>query len=499
MRPTILDTDHTRVRRFFLEDKAYTTLDLPKYFTFQTMLSQLSVVLNGTFLGITAISAAKRLDTVNHVLYGNKDGKYDWRKYELINPLLYVSLVNAVTEESNWCTITSRFDELRVTRSIQCMSIPVLPDRGASQKATQVSEWLETIEKASLRYALDFEHIYQTDITDCYGSIYTHSISWALHDKITAKANRRYDALLGNLIDHHLQAMSNGQTNGIPQGSLLMNFIAEMLLAYADRELYQKINSKVPDDAYLILRYRDDYRIFVREPSHGDLIMKALSEVMIDLGLRLNTSKTKRSDDVILSSIKPAKIVMLDKKIPSKLSQAAMKVELLQIYELGRSYPNAGTIKTRLTKLYGIAKERHYKNQKYELLSILVNIAFDSPDCFPMVAAFISSIVGTLNIEAKKTAMERIWRKLSLLPNSGLVEIWLQRVMLSNSSDHDFKEDICRKVTDNEVALYQCGWIADQSIRDIIVNAELIDTKILRTMDPVISSEEIQLFAIEDY
>lgn len=56
--------------------------------------------------------------------------------------------------------------------------------------------------------------------------------------------------------------------NGIPQGSVLMDFIVEMVLGYADAALICKIKNynrkeeryKIED--YQILRYRDDYRIF---------------------------------------------------------------------------------------------------------------------------------------------------------------------------------------------------------------------------------------------
>ena len=48
---------------------------------------------------------------------------------------------------------------------------------------------------------------------------------------------------------------------GIPQGSVLMDFIAEMILGYADKELSKKIEDNQISN-YQILRYRDDYRIF---------------------------------------------------------------------------------------------------------------------------------------------------------------------------------------------------------------------------------------------
>ncbi len=38
--------------------------------------------------------------------------------------------------------------------------------------------------------SLEFNYIYHTDISNCYSSIYTHSIAWAIHSKDKAKMNR---------------------------------------------------------------------------------------------------------------------------------------------------------------------------------------------------------------------------------------------------------------------------------------------------------------------
>ena len=117
---------------------------------------------------------------------------------------------------------------------------------------------------------------------------------WALHTKSEAKKkeNRTDLKLIGNQIDKHIQDMRHGQTNGIPQGSVLMDFIAEMVLGYADLELSGEIETVGISD-YLILRYRDDYRIFVNNPRDGEQIVKLLTEVTISLGLKLNPSKLK--------------------------------------------------------------------------------------------------------------------------------------------------------------------------------------------------------------
>ena len=91
--------------------------------------------------------------------------------------------------------------------------------------------------------------------------------------------NRQSPKLCGCIIDDLIQTMSYRQTNGIPQGSVLMDFIAEMVLGYADMLLSYRLKGVeidanenevkngieiVSDEGYHILRYRDDYRIFAR-------------------------------------------------------------------------------------------------------------------------------------------------------------------------------------------------------------------------------------------
>ena len=152
---------------------------------------------------------------------------------------MYVFLVKAITEVNAWESITKRLSKIhnKVSDKITCQSIPRRSDGVQSDKAVQISNWWTSIEQVSLKLSLDYSAVVHADITDCYGSIYTHSIPWALHAKKIAKANRKYQ-LIGNLIDLVIREMSHGQTNGIPQGSVLMDFIAEFVLAYADLQLH---------------------------------------------------------------------------------------------------------------------------------------------------------------------------------------------------------------------------------------------------------------------
>ena len=86
--------------------------------------------------------------------------------------------------------------------------------------------------------------------------------------------------------------MQCGQTNGIPQGSVLMDFIAEILLGYIDEILTEQLNTAHIVN-YKILRYRDDYRIFVNNPDEGEKILKNIIGGSLRLWTEVRICKNK--------------------------------------------------------------------------------------------------------------------------------------------------------------------------------------------------------------
>lgn len=253
-----------------MKNESYFNADLPEYINFERILKKVGTIMINSGIDNFRSANPNDYEGVNYRLYSNKNGKYDWRPLELIHPALYVALVHAITEESVWDSIKSRFSEFSSEPSIQCHSLPVESLVDTIDKAQQVSKWWAEIEQRSIELSMEYDYTFHTDITDCYGSIYTHSIPWALHGREFIKQgdNRDNKELIGNVIDKYIRNMRTGQTNGIPQGSVLMDFIAEMVLGYADLLLSQVLNSEQISDFH-ILRYRDDYRIFVNNPQVG--------------------------------------------------------------------------------------------------------------------------------------------------------------------------------------------------------------------------------------
>lgn len=86
--------------------------------------------------------------------------------------------------------------------------------------------------------------------------------------------------------------MQYGQTNGNPQGSVLFDFIAELVLGYVDSLLSKKLTDESITE-YKIWRYRDDYRIFSNKKDEPEKIAFQLQTIFADLNFQLNAKKEK--------------------------------------------------------------------------------------------------------------------------------------------------------------------------------------------------------------
>ena len=498
----ILDFSHTDARRFLLKEESYYNFDLPKYFVFEKLLEQISQEIQekplSDYYGTSVNTCGKPKPTrpcdyenVNHRFLNNKDGKFAWRPLQLIHPAIYVSIVHTISKEKNWNLIVSRMKEFRNNPKITCFSLPVESDDAQSDKATTVSNWWHSVEQRSIELALKYQYVVHTDISECYGSLYTHSIAWALHTREAAKNNRGDKNLIGNVIDSCIQDMSFGQTNGIPQGSVLMDFIAEIVLGYTDLELSQKIRNTSIDD-YEIIRYRDDYRIFTNNPQDGNLIVKILTEILVDLGLKLNSQKTFESNHVVANSIKQDKLDW----IKSQKRIANLQGHLLLIHDFSSKHPNSGSVNKALDKFFTrIKRLKNNRDDILVLISILVDIMFKNPRAYPIGAAILSKFLSLINSgDAKIEILNAIFSKFRLLPNIGYLEIWIQRIVLKTGHEIHFEESICRKLNDENVSLWNSDWLNNNQLKQIITNCSIVERKIIEEMDEVIEEEEVRLF-----
>lgn len=491
---SLLQMTAAQARAFLLKPESYCRIELPVYFTFAQVLSGVAKELSSKAL--TDLSSKPQdHEGVNYAMLSNKDGRHAWRPLQLIHPALYVSLVYRITEAGHWKVIRGRFKEFRKLANFKCLSIPLQAAPQQQDKAAQIHNWWQGIEQRSIELALEFNYVFHADITDCYAAIYTHSIAWAVHGKPETKAQRRNKKLIGNLIDSHIQDMRHGQTNGIPQGSVLMDFIAELVLGYADLELSDRLNAARITE-YRILRYRDDYRIFVQSPQIGEAILKALTETLYELGLKLNTSKTTGPQLVVSNALKPDKRAWLR----SRQGDRNLQKHLLVIHAHGHDFPNSGSLDVALKQFHERLTHTKRISNPLVLVSVATDIAYNSPRAFPVCAAIISKLLSAFPTNSERVdAIRKIHTRLSQLPNTGHMEVWLQRISHSFVTGLSYKEALCRLVEGDPVVLWNSDWVTSPKLKATLDPSKIVNKAKLRSLKPVVKPKEIEVFAPEMY
>jgi RNA-directed DNA polymerase len=495
-RVSLLKLSHVDAMAFFLKGESYYNFDLPPYFEFDSILAKVSELIDGKDLKTFCKpnTGPRDFDDLNHTLFHNKDGKFAWRPLEFSHPALYVSLVHSITEAAAWTAVCQRFKLFAKNKKIVCVSMPVQSATEKSDKAEQILHWWEDLEQRSIELSIEYEHMAHTDITDCYSSIYTHSIVWALHGMSEAKkkGNRNNPAFIGNVIDGKLQDMNYGQTNGIPQGSVLMDFIAEIVLGYADTLITEEIKTaKIRD--YHILRYRDDYRIFVNNPAQGSEIVKIISQVLIGLGLKLSSSKTKFTNSVIKGSVKDDKIDW----IKGKAFDSNLQKHLLLIHDFSISHPNSGSLIRALSDFHRrITKVKGQLDNAVQIAAILVDISVQNPRSYPLVAGILSKLLTLLREPKQKTKLfDKIRKRLDRVPNTGHLQIWLQRVSRSFDESAAYEEPLCRLVSGEDVQIWNSTWINPKcQLKTALQPKKILNKKALNEVIPVIPPKEVELF-----
>lgn len=487
----LIDLSHDDARAFFLKGSSYFNGDFPEYIDFQPLLRSVSDVLKGGLYMDHKKDDPSRLYDVNYSFVTNKDGRFAWRPFELMNPAIYVSLVNLICEEENWKFLQNKFKEFE-SGVVVCGSAPMISDSSETDKAAQVQSWWQRLEQYSLLSSLEFSHVLHTDVSDCYGSLYTHSISWALHGLEVAK-KKDNDSKFGNSIDRHIQSSRFGQTNGISQGSILMDFIAEMVLGYVDTLISAELT---PSTNFRILRYRDDYRIFANSDERAESILKVVSDKLRSVGMKLNTSKTSLTTNAVSGSVKDDKLAGIELQDLGTSNAKTVQKQLLRLHAFGRRFPNSGALRRLVGEFHAtIIKQKTTPDDIDVQIAIATDIAFVSPLTFPAVAGILSHLISLSPKESKESLWGLVQKKMARVPHNGYLEVWLQRVTKPKTVGVEFasKEPICRIVNGESAFLWNNDWVANHKLAAAMDVSQIIVKKPEEAPE-VMPSGEIELF-----
>lgn len=511
---SVLDMDGRSARAFFMAGERYCTMRLPAPFSFDPILRFVQDRMADKRYREwkkEKRSDPSHYDCSSYQIQIAKNSHLAYRTISLVDPYLYYLLVRELTQDENWKMIQQRMKVLSVDW-IERLAIPeesLQDDVCSTEEGEQISNWWDRFGQHSIELSLEYRYMLCADIADCYPSIYTHSIAWALHDREVAKRSAQGDenakalTKLGDSIDKYIREMQCGETLGIPQGSEVFDFIAEIVLAYADSQLKKALEEK-KIEGIRILRYRDDYRIFGNSLDDLKVVTIVLHKILGELHLNLNATKTYISEDPLRDSVKKDKLARIERGLEKRdYARTSIQKQLLVIREFSAEFPNSGSVSILLFEALRRVRDEYGKRNGFprENLKVLVTITVDilmvNPRWCYILITMLSYFIDELSADEEDEILRLVIKRLKQIPEGGHIEIWMGYLFLRRGKplvQEYFSEPLCafldyEKNTPQE--LWKISWLKDIYTKDFPLESICI-------FDPdgsrVIPVEEIELY-----
>lgn len=218
-----------------------------------------------------------------------------------------------------------------------------------------------------------------TDIANCFPSIYTHAVPWALVGQSEAKNMRppKFASEWFNRIDEYLRSCRRGETQGIAIGPGTSNIVAEIILGRIDQEMRKQFD---------FVRYIDDYECHCDTESHAQEFVRLLELEAAKFKLQLNIGKTVFTR--LPHPVSASWVVELGRHVPHGDSVETFDVfRFLDIaVGLAARSPDGSVLKYAASVVAGLPLT-YPKNT--DCLNYLLGLAFHHPDLLPKLQKLI--------------------------------------------------------------------------------------------------------------
>ena len=539
----ILSLNHQEALDFFMKSEQFHGFELPEYFDFDTILNYVKeTVGDKTYEDCLTDINPDNLPDVNLDILLNKDGHYAVRPLILANPFLYYFLAREICCASGWEAVQQCFKAYKVPH-LTSSALPIIVEKVEEfYKSSTILNWWNAMEQRSIELSLEYRYMFITDITNCYGSINPQSIEWALSCKNTKFENTSNIKIAKN-IQKYLCALQHGHNIGIPQGSVLFDFVAEIILGYSDLLLHEALLKEEIIEGYEIIRYRDDYRVFCNDKDLLEKISYILQNVLESLNFRMNSQKTKISSSIVTDSIKPEKLLyifntpILNNK--KKCDFDGIQKHLLYILMFARKFPNSGQIRTMLSdldkiiikklktkkrkikrtpiKLKGLPEnvfdnipkyiEKEYPGKILEniraISAVATQIALENITLSHYALRVISRVVDSLeDMKEKQDIIDKVYKRLCGLPNSDYNQLWLQNITYTQDKERNespYTIRLCQLVMGNtDEPLWNNSWIKPDLVENMPYDT-IVNKDTLKKVTPVIVFRETRAYIEQLY
>ncbi|CAE6869934.1 hypothetical protein R69927_03282 [Paraburkholderia domus] len=145
-----------------------------------------------------------------------------------------------------------------------------------------------------LKLEKNFPHLKTFDVTKCFESMYTHSISWATKEKVFVKHNVMTGGTFGQKFDGLMQRANYNETNGILIGPEISRIFAEIIFQEIDCNSIDALKKKCGYENnldYTIRRYVDDIFVFAKTEEVAEKVFEIYSDELGKFNLHTNKQK----------------------------------------------------------------------------------------------------------------------------------------------------------------------------------------------------------------
>lgn len=198
------------------------------------------------------------------------------------NPFAYANLCNCIS--CNWVNLQSVFKGLLTAQTHKVSRIHLRKMKGKGHLFEMNYNHSDNDKNPCEDIMIKNRYKVEADISNCFPSIYSHSIAWAILGKKVAKEKRRAGEWC-NELDWFVRNIKNEETNGILIGPHASNLVSEIILLSIDCKLWKL--------GYRYIRNIDDYTCYVNSQEEAENFLLDLSKELKEYELSLNHKKTK--------------------------------------------------------------------------------------------------------------------------------------------------------------------------------------------------------------
>jgi len=220
-------------------------------------------------------------EPTQYIFYENMRNTNVPRAMGIPNPISYTLLCRHI--KNYWVNIRKFFREQTETQAYKKSRIHIRNKKDSNSLFHMNYGNFELDGNPELNLLFDSYYIVKADISQCFPSMYSHAIAWALVGKEEAKANKDKDDFWYNQLDRFIRNTKDGETNGFLIGPHASNLLSEIILCAVDSKL----------NRWQYFRNIDDYTCFVKDQKQAEEFLVSLSMELKEFGLNINHKKTE--------------------------------------------------------------------------------------------------------------------------------------------------------------------------------------------------------------